>query len=270
MHPQQSPPYSGLSRIAHLAILAFLCMALRSDAALPAFTRVSSRMLTLPKRTLWAWERPEDLRAIDPVTTAIAVLDQTILVADQIHTLPRRQPILYPASARTISVVRIEVARGTPLDPANAQSFEETVGSVVSQLLLSANRPGIAALQVDFDATRSQRAFYKSVLRDLRAKMPADLPLSITALASWCSYDDWISSLPVDEAVPMFFRMEPDRRRAPANLDTFRLREPLCQGSIGLSTRERWPDSIAGRRIYIFPDHGWRTDLSLLADRTIP
>jgi len=28
--------------------------------------------------------------------------------------------------------------------------------------------------------------------------------------------NDWIGGLPIDEAMPMFFRMEPDRRRAPA------------------------------------------------------
>ena len=80
--------------------------------------------------------------------------------------------------------------------------------------LRTASRPGIAALQVDFDAKRSERGFYAALLRSLRSQMPPQLPLSIAALASWCSNDDWISGLPIDEAVPMLFRMEPDRRQA--------------------------------------------------------
>ncbi len=100
--------------------------------------------------------------------------------------------------------------------------------------------------------------------------MPASLPLSITALASWCSYDDWIATLPVDEAVPMLFRMEPDRRRARPDRPELRIREPLCTGSVGISTHEPWPEEMADKRIYIFADRGWRNDLSLLSDRKLP
>ena len=150
------------------------------------------------------------------------------------------------------------------------QLDESRQQQTVALLFESAARPGIAALQVDFDATRSQRAFYADVLADLRRRMPPNLPLSITALASWCSYDDWIAGLPVDEAVPMLFRMEPDRRRVPADSPWLRIREPLCQGSVGISTHEPWPDSLAGKRIYAFADRGWRQDFSLLADRNLP
>jgi hypothetical protein len=60
--------------------------------------------------------------------------------------------------------------------------------------------------------------------------------------------------------VPMLFRMEPDRRRAPPDLDEFRIREPLCQSSVGISTMEPWPSDLAGKRIYVFADNGWRKD----------
>ena len=33
------------------------------------------------------------------------------------------------------------------------------------------------------------------------------MPLTITALASWCDGDDWIDGLPVADASPMLFRM---------------------------------------------------------------
>jgi hypothetical protein len=98
--------------------------------------------------------------------------------------------------------------------------------------------------------------------------MPAGMPLSMTALASWCSYDaGWIDNLPVDEAVPMLFRMEPDRRRiaeagglaAVDHVRDFAIREPLCAGSVGISTTEAWPRT-AGLRVYVFPDRGWSRD----------
>jgi hypothetical protein len=91
------------------------------------------------------------------------------------------------------------------------------------------------------------------------------MPLSITALVSWCSYDnEWVRTLPIDEAVPMFFRMEPDRRsaafRGQLGSPELVVREPLCSHSAGISTRERWPTQLAGKRIYLFPDGGWQRD----------
>lgn len=246
-------------------LVAVGCLSLRPDAG--RRNGLSERMRRLPSRTLWVWERPEDLSGIDPASTAIAWLDQTILIGESISTVPRRQPIIYPTSASRIAVVRIEVQHGADL---NDEKGKSQAREVANQVLQSATTPGIAALQVDFDATRSQRAFYIEVIQDLRSRMPSELPLSITALASWCSYDDWIGSLPVDEAVPMFFRMEPDRRRAPENLPEFQVREPLCMGSVGISTHERWPSEVAGKRIYVFADRGWRQDMPLLASRRLP
>ena len=46
-----------------------LC-ALRPDVA--DLTPPAGRMNTLPARTLWVWERPEDLSSLNPRTTAIA------------------------------------------------------------------------------------------------------------------------------------------------------------------------------------------------------
>jgi hypothetical protein len=212
-------------------------------------------MRTLPARTLWIWERAEDLRSIDPRTTAIATLDESLLLDRAITVVPRRHFYTYPVGTRRMAVVRIEAP-----GPINPNVEPAAAGAILSL----ASAPDVAALQIDFDARRSQRSFYTALLRDLRRRMPAALPLSITALASWCSNDDWIASLPVDEAVPMFFRMEPGRRFARPNAPEFRIREPLCASSVGISTREPAPASLTGKRVYIFPDRGWHDDLSLL------
>jgi hypothetical protein len=240
-----------------LVLLMLLCIGVRSDVVLG---RDGRRMAHLPRRTLWVWERPEDMRSVDTASTALAYLDQTISIGKTVEVRPRVQPLMYPTGATLIAVVRVEAAPDAKVDTAAQQD-------VVTDLLRSARKHGISALQVDFDATRSQRAFYRQVLMQLRKQMPASLPLSITALASWCSYDDWISALPIDEAVPMFFRMEPDRRRAWAGLPAFRIHEPLCMQSVGVSTHEPWPPETADKRIYIFADRGWQSDLTLPAQK---
>jgi len=247
--------------MAAVAALCAICFTLRSDTV-SSRQSPSTRLLALPSETLWVWQRTEDLRNLDQKKMAIACLDQTIVIGAGVEGRPRFQPLAYPTGTTLVSVVRIEVRPGAQLD---AEAQQKTV-----QLLLeSAGRPGIAAFQVDFDATREQRSFYTDVLQQLRRRMSASLPLSMTALASWCSYDDWISNLPVDEVVPMFFRMEPDRRRARPDLSVFRIREPLCMHSVGISTREPWPQEMAGKRIYVFPDRGWREDFSLIQDRKL-
>ena len=237
-----------------LVLLGFPCFLIQPDPL--NLTPPPGRMHALPRQTLWVWERPEDLSGVDPRTTAIAVLERTILLGRAAVVIPRRQSYIYPEEIARIAVVRIETAG--PIAPGLEQRTAELI-------LEGIDRPPFAALQVDFDARRSERPFYAAVLRELRRRMPPEMPLSITALASWCSSDDWIGGLPVDEAVPMFFRMEPDRRDAPADLPQFRIREPLCMGSVGISTREPRGVSTAGKRVYIFPDRGWREDLPLIA-----
>lgn len=253
------PPKAHAWNIVPFTLAALFCsLGIRSDT-LP---HPPANLATLPRVTLWAWERREDLHALDTRRFAVAYLDQTLTIGLTVASQPRRDLLVFPSSATRIPVVRIEAPPNALL---NAQSRSDAVDAI----LRSAREPGIAALQVDFDATRSQRPFYRDLLVDLRSRMPAGLPLSITALASWCSFDDWLGGLPVDEAVPMMFRMEPDRRRAPPSLDDFRIREPLCQTSVGISTTEPWPSDLDGKRIYVFPDNGWRADSPTEIDRRL-
>jgi hypothetical protein len=218
---------------------------------------VSARMARLPRLTVWAWERREDLRAVDARTTAVAYLARTVVVDGGVHVVPRRQAMLLPAAVGLvkIAVVRIEVVNGAALDEDSARAVAKAVSEAADD---------VAALQVDFDARVSQREWYADVLRAVRARMPQEMPLSMTALASWCSYDGgWMRGLPVDEAVPMMFRMEPDRRRAGVTgwgAGDFAVREPMCAGSVGISTREDWPPDMRGRRVYVFADRGWSRD----------
>lgn len=126
---------------------------------------------------------------------------------------------------------------------------------------------GIAALvrsspaphvQIDFDATRSERDFYGRLLADLRARLPRGTTLSITALASWCFGDRWLDRLPVDFAVPMLFRMGWDGdaiRRSLAEGSDFG--SPSCRRGVGVSLDEPIPPLFAGRPVYVFSPQRW-------------
>ena len=253
------PRLARLSKLASIPFALICSVGIRSDS----IPHPSGRLATLPRYTLWAWERREDLHALDPRRFAVAYLDRTVTIGLTVAIEPRRSPVALPAAAVRFPVVRIEAPAGAVLNRSNRLD-------VVNAILASAREPGAAALQLDFDATRSERSFYRDLVIDLRRQLPPELPLSITALASWCSFDDWLGGLPIDEAVPMLFRMEPDRRRTAAEVDDFKLREPLCSSSAGVSTTEPWSSRLQGRRIYVFADHGWREDLPALLERRLP
>src|SRR6202171_2479987 len=124
-----------------------------------------------PRLTIWAWQRPELLEFLDPQQVGVAYLDQTLYVLDDVRADPRMQPLHVPLGTRVIAVVRIEMPAG------HSSESEENKTKVVAALLRSARRAGVSALQVDFDAVKSQRAFYRDVLVRLRQQMPPSMPL---------------------------------------------------------------------------------------------
>ena len=93
---------------------------------------------------------------------------------------------------------------------------------------------------------------------DVRRRMPQSIGLSITALASWCADDNWLSDLPIDEAVPMLFRMGPDRQpiknRVAAQEE---LAAAPCRSSYGISTDEPLVGLLPEKRIYVFNPQAW-------------
>ena len=222
----------------------------------PANRAADHRSLrSLPRVTLWAWQTPERLEFIDPKQMAVAYLDRTVYVRERMMDEPRVQAMVVPPGTQVMAVVRIEM-------PSRITSVPEGVKTqVVDAILRSARRPGITALQIDFDAVKSQREFYRQIVLAIRAGMPQSVLLSITALASWCAFDDWIAGLPIDEAVPMMFRMGQEGKwfgwQGAANA----IREPLCKESLGVSTDEAWPKETEGKRLYVFGRGPWTSEL---------
>ncbi len=203
---------------------------------------------------LWAWERPEDLRFVAPEQAGVAFLARTVeLSGSEVLDRPRLQPLRFHPGATLMAVVRIESDRAHP--PELSCALRSKAAAAIAE---TAVLPGIGAVQLDYDATVSERAFYRDLLWEVRSRLPASVRLSITALTSWCLDDPWLSGLPIDEAVPMLFRMGPDRAQVLLRLEAGGdFREAACRGSIGLSTDEPVGRLPAGRRLYIFHPARW-------------
>ena len=219
----------------------------------------------MPAKILWAWERPEDLRFLDPYKFGAAFLAQTLtLEKSDVKFRPRRQPLELPENIYVIAVTRVETAKnGADRPNFSAEQKEKLVALVKKTLQL----PQVRAIQIDFDAAVGERGFYRDFIKNLRAELPENVPLTMTSLASWCVGDAWFNDFPVDEAVPMAFRMGADndkiRRFLASGADW---NEPLCRGSYGVSLIE--PLNIVfknNRRVYYFNERGWKeSDLERL------
>jgi hypothetical protein len=246
---------------------------------------------SLPAVIFWAWERPEDLRFLTPDQAGVAFLAKTIYLeppsrnptgsSPSFIVRPRLQPLRIARGTPLIAVIRME----PPAHP-RLSSLQENQSALhaftysnaqrallASEIASTQSISGISAIQIDFDAPSSAHPFYTALLQDVRSKLPHSLPLSITALASWCIGDRWLGQLPpgtIDEAVPMFFRMGPDAGNVEKFLhsgDDFPV--AVCRGSLGLSTDETLSNDLLTtgstfstfnpreKRVYVFAPRSW-------------
>jgi hypothetical protein len=213
-----------------------------------------TRLSLLPPIILWAWEKPEQLDSIDPQKVGVAFLSQTLyLRSDKVVARPRMQSLNVPGGTRLIAVTRIESDRAAPPSLAHEQ-----MTNAVAKIAELAHLPQVVAVQVDFDATRSERNFYHDLLLALRRELADSTGLSITALASWCKGDNWLDDLPIDEAVPMLFRMGLERRQILSQLQSGeRFNASLCGSSSGISTDEPLEYVPPTPHLYIFNPKPW-------------
>src|SRR5260370_960107 len=192
------------------ALLLALALLISSSCKPRISTRNRLDEKHFPLIILWAWERPEDLEFVDSNRYAVAFLAQTLtLKGDEVVFRPRHQPLKVPPEMELIAVTRVESQKQTGQRAALSLAQKERLVNLILKTL-ELNR--VSAIQVDFDAAASERDFYRSLLQELRTKLPDSVPLSMTALASFCVGDRWLNDLPVDEAVPMIFRMGADDR----------------------------------------------------------
>jgi hypothetical protein len=171
----------------------------------------------------------------------VAFLARSISWRDgQVTSRPRYQPLVVNPGTVMMAVVRLDANGGPMPDPE----------AIVPDLLKAASGPRVGALEIDFDARASEREWYADLLRRTRSRL--SVPLTITALASWCLADPWIRALPVVDAVPMLFRMGPGEPHEVREFST-----DVCRSSLGISTDEAPLTAAHGRRLFVYHPQSW-------------
>jgi hypothetical protein len=231
-----------------------LCVTLTALIFLqPANFAAANPNNTLPPTMLWAWERPTDLRDAGK-DVGVAFLAQTISVdPDRVAIVSRRWPLKVAADARLSAVTRIEM-------PVTRVLSEAEIDHAAAAIVRTAGYPQVAAVQIDFDATESQRGLYRRMITAVRTRLDAGVPLSITALASWCAGDRWLDGLPIDEAVPMLFDLGPLNEPYRGIAKDVSMAHPLCRSSAGVSLGEPIELTRDRRRVYVFNPRAWHAD----------
>ena len=156
--------------------------------------------MPLPSVMLWAWERPDDLRSVAPSDAGVAYLAGTLFIREEadadaansaavsVAYRPRLQTLQTAHNIKLLPVVRIETvqAPGGDADRALASDQIQRAVDILARAATSTTPPSI---QIDFDATESERDSYLALLAALRTRLGANARISITALASWCDGD---------------------------------------------------------------------------------
>ena len=210
----------------------------------------------LPRLMLWAWERPADLRDLDG-GTGVAFLSQTLIVRNgAVTVLPRRNPLRVSPHTALIAVTRIQTEHGMNRPPEDGPS-QGAVATIATAIAGTRTLPRVRGVQIDFDAAESERSFYRALIFAVRQAVGPEVPLSLTALASWCTGDRWMDGLPIDEAVPMLFRMGPVNEPYAGLARSTHAAAAQCRGALGTSLDEPLHVRAAGRRVYVFNAAAW-------------
>lgn len=201
---------------------------------------------------LWAWERREDLR-FAPETEVAVQAGFIELTGDHVVSRARSFPLHARAADVTTSVVHIQIEHRRPL------IWSERNRVLLARKVLELARPGrYRRVQIDFEVRSSERQILLDLLHDVRAGLPPGVLLSMTALASWCDTETWLAAAPVDEIVPMLFRMGDDARALKARLARGGdFGEARCRTAYAISTDAPLARAPAGRRVYLFSPKSW-------------
>ena len=202
---------------------------------------------------VWAWERPEDLSFLPAGVEVAAHMAFVEVVGDQVVPRGRRHSLRVAEGHPSTAVAHVQIDRRRPL----AWS-DRTTQLVAQAVLASAEAPWVRTLQLDFEVRASEREHLLAVVRAVRLGLRPGVRLSMTALASWCDTEAWLAAAPVDEVVPMLFRMGPGgariRNKLAAGGD---FAAPQCRLALGMATDTPLDGAPAGRRVYLFNPRSW-------------
>lgn len=203
-----------------------------------------------PNEFWWYWDRPAaQLPPLPPDVGAAVVVKHVYFSGERVIQISRRSALNLPKSAIIIPVVHVEVDPARPFAGSVAQR-----DALRDAVVNAAQRGHPSWVQLDFEARRSQREFWRASVLSIRARLPAGVRLSVTALASWCYGDRWLGDTPVDEVVPMYFRLGATRAEF-VTRSRGGVEEARCASAYGVADDEPpWPVVLSGRR-YVFLGH---------------
>lgn len=203
----------------------------------------------------WLWDD-----AILPAwsTVEAAILQRHILLTgDTALTRPRRHWPSTPSATRVTPVLHVEVSTVNP-----PVDIDRRADMIVHAMLEAAQISTSGWVQLDLEAKPSQRMFYRALVARVRAELPPQVRLSVTALAWWCRAPAWLDGLAADEVVPMFFRMGRDNAQLRHIIEhTPGVLHASCRaGSAGFSPQEPFAPQVAARyrKTYWFDRHAWK------------
>jgi hypothetical protein len=193
-----------------------------------------------------------------PYQEAAVLVESFVLRAHGIERGARRAPLPLPKGVRVVPVIHVESAPDAP-DQFTARQREVLLNAVVRQASTAIRQSGW--VQIDFEVPLRQRPAYQSWVKSVREALPPTVKLSVTALAHWCAQGDWLDQLPVDEVVPMLYRLGSDSTRWRQRFaDDDRTLARRCRaGALGFATHEPPPSALWARtvRAYWFDENRW-------------
>ena len=206
---------------------------------------------------VWAWERPEDLRFLGKDKDSVVIVyyaGDVVIENGGMEITPRRNRLILPQDVPIIPLVRID-------NFDNAEVLDDQrLGDIKKFIVQICSITGISGCQIDFDVLSSERAFYTRLISEVKKEISPNIPLSITALVSWCDKHSWLDETEIDFAVPMFYRLGPDSMQIQTGRvgSTF-LKSEKCQSAIGISTDEQLPRKtyLQGKDTYFFNPEPW-------------
>lgn len=247
-----------------LAVAATFAHAMYRQAAKDAGQPVSRVAVTasLAGGVAWVWPQSNGPLAAPgtsaPYREAAVLLDALVLRAHGVERGGRTAPLQLAGGTRVVPVLHIESAADAPDTFTPTQ--REAILSAVRRHTEFAARAGL--LQIDFEAPARQRTAYRDLIASVRRQLPAGVRLSVTALAHWCTQGDWLDTLPVDEVVPMLYRLGPraDHWRSAFMQPDNPALARHCRGpALGFATNDPPPAALLARatRPYWFDESAW-------------
>ena len=199
---------------------------------------------------LWSWQRKDDLSFVDKDVVVAPLVASIFVDKNGVSVQPRGNVLKLSENVQISPVIRLEISPNVHVTDAHIDTMVHHIKSFIVSCKSD-------AIQIDFDAAKSQRSLYEKLLTKLHVSLP-NIKISITALASWCVGDTWIDKLPITHAVPMLYNLgEHADDFKKYFTDKKKWKAAKCQGCIGFEESDVFVKPPRGWHVYVFNNKAW-------------